>query len=42
MTAEPGLVGVHAFVHVGDVQREAEMREHFARVYVCRCYERAV
>jgi ribosomal protein S18 acetylase RimI-like enzyme len=42
MTAEPGLVAVHAFLHMVDMGREAEMREQFGRVYVCRCYERAV
>jgi ribosomal protein S18 acetylase RimI-like enzyme len=42
VTAEPGLVGVHAFLHMVDLGREAEMREAFGRVYVCRCYERAV
>jgi ribosomal protein S18 acetylase RimI-like enzyme len=42
VTAEPGLVAVKAFLHLLDVDREAEMREAFGRVYVCRCYERDV
>jgi ribosomal protein S18 acetylase RimI-like enzyme len=42
MTAEPGLVAVHAFLHMVDMGRETEMRERFGRVYVCRCYEREV
>jgi ribosomal protein S18 acetylase RimI-like enzyme len=42
VTAEPGLVAVHAFLHLLDLDREAEMRERFGRVYVCRCYEREV
>jgi ribosomal protein S18 acetylase RimI-like enzyme len=42
VTAEAGLVGVHAFLHMVDIGREREMRDTFARVYVCRCYERAV
>jgi len=42
VTAEAGLVGVHAFLHMVDIGREDEMREAFGRVYVCRCYERAV
>ena len=40
VTAEAGLMGVHAFLHMVDMGREAEMRASFARVYVCRCYER--
>jgi hypothetical protein len=35
-------VPVHAFLHLLDLDREAEMREAFGRVYVCRCYERSV
>jgi ribosomal protein S18 acetylase RimI-like enzyme len=42
VTAEPGLVPVHAFLHLLDLDREAEMREAFGRVYLCRCYERDV
>jgi ribosomal protein S18 acetylase RimI-like enzyme len=42
VTAEPGLVPVHAFLHMADMDREAEMRARFGRVYVCRCYERAL
>lgn len=42
VTAEAGLVGVHAFLHMVDMGREAEIRDAFGRVYVCRCYERAV
>jgi ribosomal-protein-alanine N-acetyltransferase len=42
VTAEPGLVPVHAFLHLLDVDREAEMRDLYGRVYICRCYERAV
>lgn len=42
VTAERGLIGVHAFLHMVDMGRETEMREWFARVYVCRCYEREV
>ena len=42
VTAEPGLVAVHAFLHLLDMDREAEMRDRFGRVYVCRCYERSV
>jgi ribosomal protein S18 acetylase RimI-like enzyme len=42
VTAEPGLVAVNAFLHLLDLDREAEMREAFGRVYVCRCYEREV
>jgi ribosomal protein S18 acetylase RimI-like enzyme len=42
ISAPPGLVPVHAFLHLGDLDREEEMRERFGRVYVCRCYERAV
>jgi ribosomal protein S18 acetylase RimI-like enzyme len=42
VTAEPGLVAVHAFLHLLDMDRETEMRDRFGRVYVCRCYERPV
>jgi ribosomal protein S18 acetylase RimI-like enzyme len=42
VTAEAGLVGVHAFLHMVDMGREDEMRAAFGRVYVCRCYERPV
>ena len=42
VTAEPGLVAVHAFLHLLDMDRETEMRDRFGRVYVCRCYERSV
>jgi ribosomal protein S18 acetylase RimI-like enzyme len=42
VTAEADLVPVQAFLHLLDVDREAEMREAFGRVYVCRCYEREV
>jgi ribosomal protein S18 acetylase RimI-like enzyme len=42
VTPEPGLVAVHAFLHLVDLDRETEMRERFGRVYVCRCYERDV
>jgi ribosomal protein S18 acetylase RimI-like enzyme len=41
VTAEPGFAAVHAFLHA-DLDREAEMRERFARVYICRCYERGI
>ncbi len=40
VTAEAGLMGVHAFLHMVDMGREAVMRASFARVYVCRRYER--
>jgi ribosomal protein S18 acetylase RimI-like enzyme len=42
VTADAGLVGVHAFLHMVDMGREEEMRASFGRVYVCRCYERPV
>ena len=42
VTTEPGLVAISAFLHMVDMDREAEMRERFGRVYVCRCYEREV
>jgi ribosomal protein S18 acetylase RimI-like enzyme len=42
ITAEPGLVAVHAFLHMVDMGREDEMRGRFGRVYVCRHYERDV
>jgi ribosomal protein S18 acetylase RimI-like enzyme len=42
VTAEPGLVPVHAFLHMVDMAREEEVRGRFGRVYVCRHYERDV
>jgi len=42
ITAEEGLLPIQAFLHVVDMEREAEMRERFGRVYLCRCYQAEV
>jgi hypothetical protein len=40
VTADAGLIAVHAFPPTVDMAREEEMRARFGRVHLCRHDER--